>query len=110
MLEFTWTHGCNLNASEFRHGPLEVVEENTNYVFFLGRDKTRPSAERALRFVEGLTDNVIVFDSKKFSDKFHPALDPFLIFVPLEYFYYYLSIYKGHNPDDRRYYGGLRPY
>ena len=21
MLEFTWTHGCNLNASEFRHGP-----------------------------------------------------------------------------------------
>ncbi|MDI9472883.1 MAG: fructoselysine-6-P-deglycase, partial [Bacillota bacterium] len=46
----------------------------------------------------------------KFSDKFHPALDPFLIFVPLEYFYYYLSIYKGHNPDDRRYYGGLRPY
>ncbi|MGI6169222.1 MAG: SIS domain-containing protein [Christensenellales bacterium] len=110
MLEFTWTHGCNLNSSEFRHGPLEVVEADTNYVFFLGRDKTRPSAERALRFVEGLTDNVIVFDSKKFSDKFHPALDPFLIFVPLEYFYYYLSIYKGHNPDDRRYYGGLREY
>ena len=85
MLEFTWTHGCNLNASEFRHGPLEVVEENTNYVFFLGRDKTRPSAERALRFVEGLTDNVIVFDSKKFSDKFHRTRS-FLIFVPLEYF------------------------
>lgn len=110
MLEFTWTHGCSLNASEFRHGPLEVVEEDTNYVVFIGRDKTRESAERALRFIEGLTENVIVFDSKKFSDKFHPALDPFLLFVPLEYFYYYLSIHKGHNPDDRRYYGGLRPY
>jgi fructoselysine 6-phosphate deglycase len=37
-------------------------------------------------------------------------LAPFVMFVPLEWFCYYLSIYKDHNPDDRRYYGGLVEY
>ena len=40
----------------------------------------------------------------------HKALDPIALFVPLEYFYLYLSLGKNHNPDDRRYYGGLVEY
>ena len=37
-------------------------------------------------------------------------LAPFLMFVPMEWLCYYLSIYKDHNPDERRYYGGLVEY
>ncbi len=110
LLEFTWTHGCSLNASEFRHGPLEVVEEGVPYVFLLGNDAFRPVTERSLRFVERRTKDVLVFDVRKFEGGLHPALDPLILFVPLEFFYYYLSVYKDHNPDARRYYGGLAEY
>ena len=110
MLEFTWTHGSQLNAAEFRHGPLEVVEEGVPYVFLLGTDESRHTTKRALNFVKKLTDDYIVFDFKEISHGLHPMLAPFVMFVPLEYFYYYLSINKGHNPDDRRYYGGLMEY
>lgn len=110
MLEFTWTHGAALNAAEFRHGPLEVVEEGVPYVFMLGTDESRHTTERAIRFVEKLTSDLIVFDARDYIGDLHPMLAPFVLFVPLEYFYYYLSISKDHNPDDRRYYGGLMPY
>lgn len=110
MLEFTWTHGCVLNAAEFRHGPLEVVEEGVPYVFLLGNDESRHTAQRALNFVKKLTSDVIVFDVNDLSTDLHPMLTPMTLFVPLEYFYYYLSIAKDHNPDDRRYYGGLMEY
>jgi fructoselysine 6-phosphate deglycase len=110
MLEFTWTHGCMINAAEFRHGPLEVVEKGVPYVFMLGTDDSRRTAERALNFVKKLTDDYIVFDYADISCGLHSMLAPMVLFVPLEYFYYYLSISKNHNPDDRRYYGGLVEY
>ena len=110
MLEFTWTHGCQLNSAEFRHGPLEVVEKGVPYVFMLGTDESRHTTQRTINFVKKLTDDYIVFDYAEISNGLHPALAPFILFVPLEYFYYYLSIYKDHNPDDRRYYGGLMEY
>lgn len=110
MLEFTWTHGCMLNSAEFRHGPLEVVEKGVPYVFMLGTDESRHTTERTINFVKQLTDDYIVFDYADIDCGLHPMLAPMVLFVPLEYFYYYLSISKDHNPDDRRYYGGLRKY
>lgn len=110
MLEFTWTHGCMLNAAEFRHGPLEVVEKGVPYVFMLGTDESRHTTERTINFVKQLTEDYIVFDYADFNCGLHPMLAPMVLFVPLEYFYYYLSISKDHNPDDRRYYGGLMKY
>lgn len=110
MLEFTRTHGSVINAAEFRHGPFEVVEDGVPYVFILGTDESRHTAERAISFVKKLNKDVIVFDAKVYNKNLHSMLAPLTIFVPLEYFYYYLSIYKDHNPDDRRYYGGLAEY
>ncbi|WP_160679229.1 fructoselysine 6-phosphate deglycase [Clostridium sp. C8-1-8] len=110
MLEFTWTHGSMINAAEFRHGPLEVVEKGVPYVFMLGTDESRKTTERAINFVKQLTDDYIVFDYADLNCDLHPMLAPMVLFVPLEYFYYYLAIAKDHNPDDRRYYGGLMKY
>ena len=92
LMEFTWTHGCVIESGEFRHGPLEIVEPG------------------AINFVKQRTDNVIVIDYAEISQGLHPWLAPFLMFVPMEWLCYYLSIYKDHNPDERRYYGGLGEY
>jgi fructoselysine 6-phosphate deglycase len=110
MLEFTRTHGCQLNAAEFRHGPLEVVEAGVPYVFLLGNDESRHTVERTLKFVKKFTNDVFVFDVNDLEVNLHPMITPLVLFVPLEYFYYYLSIAKDHNPDDRRYYGGKVEY
>jgi len=110
LLEFTWTHGSVLNSAEFRHGPLEVVEPGVPFIFLLGTDKNRHTTERALDFVKRYDSEVITFDYSELGQGLHPMLAPMVLFVPLEWFCYYLSIYKDHNPDDRRYYGGLVAY
>ncbi|HAF63180.1 MAG TPA: fructoselysine-6-P-deglycase [Anaerolineaceae bacterium] len=110
LLEFTWTHGSVLNASEFRHGPLEVVEEGVPYIFLLGTDESRHTTQRALDFVKRYSQDVIVFDYADYCEELHPMLSPFVMFIPMEWFCYYLAIYKDHNPDNRRYYGGLANY
>jgi fructoselysine 6-phosphate deglycase len=110
LMEFTWTHGSTLNAAEFRHGPLEIVEAGVPFVFLLGTDGSRHTTERALNFVKRYDQEVIVFDYAELGEGLHPMLAPMVMFVPLEWFCYYLSIYKDHNPDDRRYYGGIVEY
>ena len=110
LMEFTWTHGSVIESGEFRHGPLEVVEPGVPFLFLLGNDESRHTTERAIRFVKERTDNVIVIDYADIAQGLHPWLAPFLMFVPMEWLCYYLSIYKDHNPDDRRYYGGLVEY
>ena len=110
MLEFTRTHGAALNAAEFRHGPLEVVEAGVPYVVMVPTDSARETTLRTLRFIQRHTDEVFVFDAADHSGDLHPALAPIALFTSLEFFYYYLSIAKDHNPDDRRYYGGKAEY
>ena len=79
-------------------------------LFLLGNDESRHTTGRAINFVKQRTDNVIVIDYAEISQGLHPWLAPFLMFVPMEWLCYYLSIYKDHNPDERRYYGGLVEY
>ena len=110
LLEFTWTHGSSLNSAEFRHGPLEVVEQGVPFIFLLGTDASRHTTERALNFVQRYDSEIITFDFAELSQGLHPMLAPMVLFVPLEWFCYYLAIYKDHNPDDRRYYGGIVEY
>lgn len=99
-----------LNSAEFRHGPLEVVESGVPFIFLLGTDASRHTTERALNFVKRYDSEVITFDYAELSEGLHPMLAPMVLFVPLEWFCYYLAIYKDHNPDDRRYYGGIVEY
>lgn len=110
LMEFTWTHGSALNSAEFRHGPLEIVEPGVPFLFLLGTDQNRHTTERALNFVKRYDQDVILLDYAELGEGLHPMLAPMVMFVPLEWFCYYLSIYKDHNPDDRRYYGGIVEY
>jgi len=110
LLEFTWTHGSSLNSAEFRHGPLEVVDQGVPFIFLLGTDASRHTTEKALNFVKRYDSEIITFDYAELGQGLHPLLAPMVLFVPLEWFCYYLAIYKDHNPDDRRYYGGIVEY
>ncbi|MGF7059660.1 SIS domain-containing protein [Brassicibacter mesophilus] len=104
-MEFMWGHGAVIHSGEFRHGPLEIVEEKVPFVFLLGTDASRHITERALNFVKKYKGDYIVFDYKDFNMGLHEDLSPLVMFVPLEWFSYYFALVRDHNPDDRRYYG-----
>jgi fructoselysine-6-P-deglycase FrlB-like protein len=104
-MEFMWGHGAVIESGEFRHGPLEIVEPGVPFVFLIGTDESRHITERALQFVKKYKGETLVFDYADLSQGLHPALAPLVMFVPLEWFSYYFSVVRDHNPDDRRYYG-----
>ncbi len=104
-MEFLWSHGAVIQAGEFRHGPLEIVESGVPFLFLVPTDSSRVITQRALKFVEKWKGTAIVLDYADFAMGLHDDLAPFVMFVLLEWFCYYFSIVRDHNPDDRRYYG-----
>ena len=107
-MEFMWGHGAVIESGEFRHGPLEMVEEGVPFVVLLGTGESRHTTERALNFIEKYKGETIVFDYKDFSKGLHPDLAPMTMFVPLEWFSFYFALVRDHNPDDRRYYNVVK--
>lgn len=94
-----------IQAGEIRHGPLEIVKSGVLFLFLVPTDSSRVITKRALKFVEKWKGTAIVLDYADFAMGLHDGLAPFVMFVPLEWFCYYFSIVRDHNPDDRRYYG-----
>lgn len=107
-MEFAWGHGAVIESGEFRHGPLEITDKNVPFVFLVGTDASRNVTQRALEFAQRYNANCIVFDYQEYGMGLHSDLAPLVMFVPLEWFSYYFSIIRDHNPDDRRYYGKVK--
>lgn len=40
-MEFLWSHGAVIQAGEFRHGPLEIVESGVPFLFLVPTDSSR---------------------------------------------------------------------
>ncbi|MCA5963003.1 hypothetical protein LC724_25005 [Blautia sp. RD014234] len=93
-MEFLWSHGAVIQAGEFRHGPLEIVESGVPFLFLVPTDSAREITQRALQFVERWKGTAIVLDYADFAMGLHPDLAPFVMFVPLEWFCYYFSVVR----------------
>lgn len=107
-MEFMWGHGAVIESGEFRHGPLEMVEPGVPFIVLLGTGESRHTTERALRFIRKYKGEVITFDYADFSQGLHSDLAPMVMFVPMEWFSFYFSLVRNHNPDDRRYYNVVK--
>ncbi len=104
-MEFAWAHGSAIKSSEFSHGPIEIVEKGTPFVFLTGTDKSREITKRIQKFVKSKDADSIEFDYEDYSNGLHEDLSPIMLYVPLEWFSYYYAIENDHNPDNTRYYG-----
>ena len=45
-MEFLWSHGAVIQAGEFRHGPLEIVESGVPFLFLVPTDSSRVYMEQ----------------------------------------------------------------
>lgn len=104
LLEMHWINAGMINAGEFQHGPLEIVDKGLPMIFLLGRGAERAIAERTLRFAQRHGAETIVFDLDDMPE-IHDWFAPFALHLPLQWFNWYLGIERNHPVSTRRYMG-----
>lgn len=66
LLEMQWINASPINAAEFFHGALEIVDKDSNFVMMLSESEYRPLEERVLAFLNRFTRGVFVLDVRDF--------------------------------------------
>ena len=98
-----------MHASDFFHGPLELVEPGVSVLLLKGEDATRPLADRVERFVPGLSDKLLVLDTATvgllgISPATRAMVSPAVLSALLERVSAHLEVQRDHPLTTRRYY------
>ena len=110
--EMQWIRTRPVQASDFFHGTLELVEKGVNVMLFKGEDATRPLADRVEAFVPSVTDDLAVIDTADFalpgvSPEVRALISHVILATVLERFSAHLEIVRDHPLTTRRYYRRL---
>ncbi|MBT2646980.1 SIS domain-containing protein [Bacillus sp. ISL-34] len=107
--EMQWIQAKSIHAAEFFHGTLELVVEDTSVILLKGEDETRPLMDRVERFVEKISKNLTVIDTKSFemegiSEEFRKHFSVSINWSVLSRISVYLERERNHPLTLRRYY------
>lgn len=107
--EMQWIHTTRVHASEFFHGSLELVEEDTSIILLEAEDVSRPLTDRVRNFAEKYTSNLFRIDTREFNlpgmdDELRKELAPLLICAVFDRLNVYLEKERNHPLSTRRYY------
>lgn len=113
FMESVWKHSSPLNAGELFHGACEAVGRETPVVAFLGLGKYRPVEERAVKFLQRITDQLTVLDASaldltEIPEELREAVAPLVLHAIASDFCLQLSRLMGHPMSSRRYMGVLK--
>lgn len=108
--EMQWLKTKSVTSAEFFHGTLELVEKDTCVFLVKGAGACRKLDDRAQKFLETYTDDLVVIDVKDYmipglDEKFMPMVAPIISTALLigrlgKHF----EANTGHDLDIRRYY------
>ena len=112
MEEMQWMRTRPISAANFFHGTLEVIERDIPVILIKGEDMTRPEMDRVEKFVNTISANVTVFDTKDFelkgiSDEFRGMLSPIVMRSAFQRVSIHLEHNRRHPLAIRRYYRRL---
>lgn len=107
--EMQWLRTTRVHAAEFFHGSLELIEEDTSMLLFVGEDETRPLMDRVVNFSQKYSRNVTVIDTRDYalegiSPEFRFLLGPLLLDTITGRISKHLEKQRDHSLDLRRYY------
>lgn len=107
--EMQWIRTRPVDATDFFHGPLELVEKGVSVMLLKGEDGYRPLAERVERFAGQYTDKLFVLDAAEFSlpgisAATRALISPAVLSCALERLSEELAHLRGHPLTTRRYY------
>lgn len=107
--EMQWIKTRPVQAADFFHGTLELIEENVSVLITEGEDASRKLTERVKNFVPKFTNVVTVVDTKDYSlpgisDSTRQIISPIVLATVLERFSAHLEKERNHPLTTRRYY------
>lgn len=106
--EMQWIKTRPVQAADFFHGTLELVEKGVSVIVFEGEDFSRPIVDRVRKFLPQVTDTITVIDTKDYemniSDETRKIISPIVLATILERVSAYLSDQRKHPLTVRRYY------
>jgi fructoselysine 6-phosphate deglycase len=102
FMENMRVNGSFMDATEFRHGPVEMFDrEKPAMVILVGTDESRPVVERVKAVCEANGARLLVFDSARYAGV-HPLLSPFVLMIPLQWFAVWSTLMRGITDMDER--------
>jgi len=107
--EMQWIRTRPVEASDFFHGPLELVAPGVSLVLLKGEDELRPLADRVERFAAQYTDALQVIDTadcelRGVSPAVRALISPVVLAALLERVSAHLEVLRDHPLTTRRYY------
>lgn len=106
FMENMRVNGSFMDASEFRHGPVEMLwREKPAMVFLIGTDESRPIVERVYQVAMTNGAKILRYDLADYGD-IHPLLAPFVLMIPLQWFAVYSALLRGITDLDERVFMG----
>ncbi len=106
--EMQWIKTRPVQAADFFHGTLELVEKGVSVIVFEGEDFSRPIVDRVRHFLPEVTDTITVIDTKDYqmdiSNETRKIISPIVLATILERVSAYLSDQRKHPLTVRRYY------
>jgi fructoselysine-6-P-deglycase FrlB-like protein len=102
FMENMRVHGSFIETSEFRHGPVEMLEKKRPaMVFLMGTDESRSMSHRVLDVATSARAKTIVYDFADYGG-LDPLVAPFVLHVPLQWFAVYSALLRGVTDLDER--------
>lgn len=106
FMENMRVHGSFMDATEFRHGPAEMLErQKPAIVILLGTDESRPLVERVRDLAQTSGAHTLSYDLADYPGV-HPLLAPFVLMIPLQWFAVYSALLRGITDLDERVFMG----
>lgn len=107
--EMQWIRTRPVQASDFFHGPLELIENGVSLILLRGEDAYDPLAERVAQFAAQYTDRLTVIRTadycpRSLSPELRALLSPAVMATLLERLSAHLEVMRNHPLTTRRYY------
>jgi|TARA_R110002012_G_scaffold273477_1_gene459353 fructoselysine-6-phosphate deglycase len=107
--EMQWIRTRPVHASDFFHGPLELIEKGVSLILFRGEDEYDALAERVANFAPQYTDcfttlAIADFVPRSVSPQMRALLSPAFMATLLERLSAHLEVMRDHPLVTRRYY------
>jgi len=107
--EMQWIRTKSVTSSDFFHGTMELVDEDTHVVIIKGEDESRVVTDRIEKFCSTYSSKVTVYDTKDYelagiAEEYRSMFSPLVICAALGRINPHMEYATGHSLSFRRYY------
>ncbi|MBA1392471.1 SIS domain-containing protein [Lactobacillus sp. XV13L] len=107
-----WLRSKSIEAAEFFHGTLEVIDRDTPVTVYVGEDSQRALSERVAKFLPQICGDYTIIDTKDYdlpgiSEKYRGTVAPFVFHAINNRIDAHMEHINRHPMDIRRYYRQL---